>query len=422
MNMEHARRTAGQAGEPFSPAFALAACVAALAVGCGDTAGSGDSPRASAGALVTTVDTVGTWVRVTNSGAAPEWNLALAASVGPGRALGEATAGDFGQAVSVALGPGEDAVYVSDRQYCEVSVFGVDGEHRRTFGRCGEGPGEFSPFFYSIAWVGGKLLAFDFGGSRIGEFTAEGEWTGQRSVLGAMGGGSLFALFPANAGEAYARALTGDRAGAGTLAYSFIGHDAAGETADTVMPIAPPENAGGPTCQWGEGFLGFFRNPYAPRLLQHPGSGGTLYSAMSDQYRITVTRGADTVRVVERQLAPEPVAGDEWDALSREFDAWLEEKPGAICEPRSPRRPAARPVLEGIFFDATGRMWVEVARAAGARWEVFDPDGRLVAQMAADERKKDALPSLGADYAATIRQDSLDLDHVDIWRIERPGR
>ncbi len=401
--------------------WALAASL--LAAGCG---GSGES-AGSGGSLATTVDTVGAWIRVSNSGAAPEWNLALVASIGPGPDMGEATPGDFGEAVSVALGPGEDEVYVADRQNCEMRVFGLDGTHRRTFGRCGEGPGEFTPFFYSIAWTGDKLLAFDFGGSRIGEFTAEGEWLGQRRTVGLMGGGPMFALLPVGGGNVYARSLTGDRDDESnpsrrTLAVAYVGHDVAGETPDTVLPLSPAETSGGVTCEWGEGYLSFFANPYAPRPLQHPASGGVLYSAVSDEYRIAVTRGSDTVRVVERELPPEPVPDDEWDALSDRFDEWLDEKPGASCEPRGLSRPSATPFLEGIFFDATGRLWVEVTRTGGDRWELFDAEGRLLASMPAGERKRAALPALGADHVATIRRDSLDLDHVDIWRIEPPTR
>ncbi len=397
---------------------ALAAGASILLAGCGDSANS----AASGGVVATTVDTVGSWVRVVNSGAAPEWELALVATIGPGPPLGEATPGDFGEAVSVALSPGEDAVYVADRQNCEVRVFGLDGAHLRTFGRCGEGPGEFSRFFYSIAWTGDKLLAFDFGGGRIGEFTSQGEWLGQRRTLGVGFGATYFALYPVGDGVVYARSLAGDQ-----YAITYVGQDAAGETSDTVAPLPPPEDAGWwLTCVLQSGsatVINSFDNIYAPHLLQHPGPGGTLYSAMSDEYRIAVTRGGDTLRVIERELAPEPVADEEWDALSQEFEALMDEMPGASCEPRArPRRPAQKPFMKGIFFDATGRLWVEVVRTDGNRWELFDAEGRLLAQMPVGPRKEGALPALGARHAATIRQDSLDLDHVDIWRIEAPGR
>lgn len=62
---------------------------------------------------------------------------------------------------------------------------------------------------------------------------------------------------------------------------------------------------------------------------------------------------------------------------------------------------------------------MEVIRTAGNRWEFFDPEGRLLGTVPAPARKERAAPAFSADHLITIRQDSLDLDHVDVWRIER---
>lgn len=402
----------------------LAVGAAVLAVSCGGPSDS-SGPADARTPLATTVDTAGPWIRATNSGDPPEWDLILVASIGPGPGVAEATPGDFGEAVSVAFGPGENTVYVADRQSCEVRVFGIDGTHQRTFGRCGEGPGEFTDFLWSIAWVGDKLLAFDFGGGRIGEIAEDGEWLGQRKTVGVPGGVWYLAMYPVGGGEAYAYTLAAEPGSGGRLGLAWYGHDAVGETADTVFPPAE-RSVGTVVCEWrGEGSFSVesFDNPFAPRTLLHPGPGATLFSATSDAYQIAVARGGDTLRTITRELAPEPLPDDMWDDLSDQFDAWLDgQQPGGECTPPRPARPPAKPVLEDIFFDATGRLWVEVARTGGNRWEVFDPDGRLLAQLPAGERKKTALPALGVRHVATIRQDSLDLDHVDIWRIEVPGR
>lgn len=390
-------------------------------MGCGDARNSADP----AGTLAATVDTVGAWLRVANSGNPPEWRLPLVATIGPGAEAGAEDPGEFGAAASVAFGPDDLDVYIADRLNCEIRVFGLDGSHRRTFGRCGEGPGEFTRSLHSIAWVGDKLLAFDFGGGRIGELAGNGEWLGQRRVTSGGSGSSSFALYRTGPNKAYALApMTGPLG----LSFAFLGHDADGATADTVRPLAPP--AGGSlTCtreNEGSTFVDFFENPYALTLLQHPGPGGTLWSAMTSDYRIVVSRGADTLRVIERDLAPEPVADEEWDALSRQFETWLEDRPGVTCEPRAPERPARRRLLEDLFFDAGGRLWVEVSRADARRWEVFDAEGRLLAQLPMGlpmgDRKRHLLPGFGARHLATIREDGLGRDHVDIWRIEEPQR
>lgn len=402
--------------------LALAAGAVFLAAACGDARDADGGP--GAGSLATAVDTTGAWVRVANSGGPPEWGLVLVASIGPGAEADAEGPGDFGAAASVAFGPDDREVYVVDRLSCEIRVFGLDGIHRRTFGRCGEGPGEFTQYLHSIAWVGDRLLAFDLAGGRIGELAADGEWLGQRRVEAISRGSSYTALYRTGPNEAYARTLvTRPREGA-RLGDVFLGHDAGGATADTVWRLASPPGAGLLCTREDEGstFIDFFENPYAPWLLQHPGPGGTLWSAMTSEYRVVVSRGADTLRVIERDLTSEPVADEEWDALSRQFETWLADRPGVACEPRRPERPAGRPLMEALFLDAAGRLWVEVARTSGRRWELFDAEGRLLAQLPSGDRKRHFLPGFGVRHLATIREDGLGRDHVDVWRIEEPAR
>ncbi len=163
-----------------SAAFAL--CVATLAAaGCqGDPAAGGDD-------LTITIDTVGGVVRVTNTGTAPEWSLTRLITIGPREfGVGEGGPEEFGMASSASLGP-EAALYVSDGYNAEVRVFGLDGAHRRTFGRHGEGPGEFASI-ESVAWVGDRLLALDLIGGRINEFSPEGQPLGQRPATAYWGG------------------------------------------------------------------------------------------------------------------------------------------------------------------------------------------------------------------------------------------
>lgn len=58
-------------------------------------------------------------------------------------------------------------------------------------------------------------------------------------------------------------------------------------------------------------------------------------------------------------------------------------------------------------------------RTASNRWEFFDPEGRLLGSVPAVSYKERTVPVFRGDYLATIRQDELELDHVDVWRLER---
>ena len=198
----------------------------------------------------------------------------------------------------------------------------------------------------------------------------------------------------------------------------FAGHDSQGETEDT-LPLLRAEQPSGIECEYNEGWVSFFDIPFAPSLVQHPGPGGVMYMAMSDIYRIAVTRGSDTLRFIERTLPAEPISDEEWETGNREFRDFIAETPGAECDPRRPIRPDAKPFIADIYLSPDGKLWVEVLRTAGNRWELFDTEGRLLGTFPVRPRKEDAAPVFGPGHLVTIRQDSLDLDHVDIWRIDR---
>ena len=402
-------------GSPRRPSYArviLLLLLAGMAPGCSRESPTGD------GSLNITTDTVGGVVRVTNIGTAPEWQLVPVVSIGP-KSLSETGAPEeFGRVNSATLGP-DEAVFVADGLNDEIRVFGLDGVHRRTFGRNGDGPGEFRSL-YSVAWMGGRLLTLDPSLGRIGEFSADGEWLGQQRVEGSYSGSPAGIRFmPVGPDEFYRLGLLGDATGITSV---LVGHDSRGETGDTLSWLRPPPGpAGFIICQYG-GMITSFPIPFGRGLAQHPGPGAVMYSAMTDAYRIAVTgRNGDTLRVIERPLPSEPISDEEWTAGNRDFEELVAERPDAECDPRRPSRPEAKSFIQGMFIDPDGKLWVEVIRTAGNRWEFFDPEGRLLGTVPAPPRKERAAPAFSADHLITIRQDSLDLDHVDVWRIEPPG-
>ena len=396
---------------PVSTAKVPLLLAATLAAACDQgtsTAGGGD--------LATTFDTVGGVVHVTNTGTPPRWQLTPVVSIGPKSLTEQETPEEFGSVSAVALGPGE-TVFVADNINLEVRVFGFDGAHVRTFGRAGEGPGEFRSL-YSLAWVGDRLVIFDPRQGRIGEFSAEGEWLGQRRTAGGLSGSPAFIrFFPVGANEIFRFALDPD------LGTVYVGFDSDGDTGDTVSFHTAPEGLPGSMesifCTWEDGMIGLYSHTVGAKWLLHPASGGVMYSAYGYFYRIAVTEGeSDTLRVIERTLPPEPVPDEEWDAGSAEFDEAMERWPDGSCNPRSYSRPDRMSFINEIFVSPDGKLWVDVIRNAGNRWEFFDPEGRLLGSVPAVPYKERTAPVFRGDYLATIRQDDLGLDHVDVWRLE----
>jgi len=390
---------------------AIAVLAIALSTACAQR-----DPTSGTGDLSTIFDTVNGIIHVTNSGTPPRWRLTHVVSIGPKSVQERETPDEFGRVSAVALGP-DGTVFVADAANHEIRVFGLDGAHLRTFGRRGEGPGEFATI-YSIAWVGDQLLTYDPHLGRIGEFSAEGEWLGQRGTAGSMTGSPAFMrFFPVGPDEVFRLALGGR--------VLWVGLDGRGDTGDTVPFLRGATDLPGMVesifCEW-EGGLGFYPHTSGAKFVQHPGSGGVMYSAWGYFYRIAVTRGdGDTLRVIERTLPPEPVTDEEWTAGSAEYDEARQRWPEASCKPRSYSRPDRKSFINEIFVSPDGRLWVDVIRTAGNRWEFFDPDGRLLGSVPAVPYKERTVPVFRGDHLATIRQDDLELDHVDVWRLERGG-
>lgn len=136
------------------PSPAIAVLAIALSAACEQR-----DPTSTTGNLTTTFDTVNGVVHVTTTGTPPQWRLTPVVSIGPKSVQEQETPDEFGRVSAIALGPG-GTVFVADAGNHEIRVFGLDGEHLRTFGRGGEGPGEFASI-YSVAWVGNRLLAYD---------------------------------------------------------------------------------------------------------------------------------------------------------------------------------------------------------------------------------------------------------------------
>ncbi len=379
------------------------------------------------GDFATTFDTIGGVVHVTNTGTPPPARLVPVVSIGPKTLTDTGSPDEFGGVSSVALGP-DGEVYVADGRNFEVRVFGLDGAHRRTFGREGEGPGEFQALS-SLAWAGNMLLTMDPMLGRVGEWSGQGEWLGQRRTRGRRTGWPGPRFYAVGPDELYLQALGSsyETSFGSALRSLYVGLNSRGATGDSLPELPEPSDASPSAivCQFGEGFITAFGIPFAPSLFERPGPGGVMYSAFTSDYRIAVTRnhGADTVRLIQRPLPAESVTDAEWEERTRRFEEWSAENRGAECEPSGPTRYATKPILGPFEIATDGKLWVTVRRMDGDLWEIFDTEGRLLASVPRPPHAATGVaPAFGpSDHLLTIRRDSLDLDHVDVWRLERGG-
>jgi hypothetical protein len=367
--------------------------------------------------LQVTEDTVAGVPRVTNRGTPAVWDLVHGAVVGSQAAMGDPRPDEFGRVGGVTLGP-EGRLYVADELNDEIRVFGPEGTHQATWGRSGEGPGEFGAL-RNLAWVGDTLLALDYMVGRIAELDRDGGWLGHRPAPGRITGSpTLIRLYQLGPDEVVQWTLESGPEG---MARGWIRHTAAGaEPSVPQPPLTPPEDPN-IVCDHPDGSIHFFGRPFGGRLLVHPAPGGGTWIGWSADYRLALVGPAgDSLRLVERQWTPLPVSDDEWREATSDYRTFRDEQPSASCRPRDFERPRHKPAFTGLMVDAVGRLWVEALTSEGPRWEVFDGEGRLVASLPGFDHDTRTVPWLGDDEVAWVRADSLGVQRVHRARIARP--
>lgn len=382
---------------------------------CGDVA----PERNDAGDLAVRADTTDGVVRVHNEGTPPAWELRLETEIGEVGGTDAASPAEFGRVASVALAS-DGRILVADAQADEIRVFAPDGGFLETWGRSGEGPGEFGSL-YSLGWIGDTLAVLDPGVGRIGLFDPEGRWLGQHDYPGGVSGSiSLLRLYPGGGDEVYAFRL---EAVEGELQRRFQRITAGGAEGTLPWldgPDGPPSSV---ACPRPDDAISFFDVPFAPRWVQAPAPGGRMAAAWTGEYRVRfLTADGDTARTVSRGHDPAPVAEEEWEEALADYRDFREEWPGVQCDPEMPDRPERKPPIESLHFDAAGRLWVETMGRNGLRWDVFDPEGRLVGSAPAPDRAEEVAPYIGEERMALVVRDSLGVERVRVYAIEREDR
>ncbi len=363
------------------------------------------------------VDTVGSVVRVWNP--APQKVERADSAFSIGRATGE-TPDAFGRVVGV-VSDREGRIYVADALANQIQVFGPDGLFERSIGRAGQGPGEFSGL-YSLAWLGDTLAALDPRNARISLLSKDGRPAGAFRHQPLSGDRRVIRLFQTGTRELAVMAVLPVE---GTILRKIVRFGPAGPT-DTVPfpddPFAPDDPTAGGTsifCERPDGALTAFDVPFAPKHWAVPGPDGLTAIAWTADYRVVfVTGDGDTVRVVEREYSPLPTTAAAWEERLGPYREFTEEWPGARCRPTDLRRPPFRPAIHLVFFDALGRLWVEVETPEGRQLDVYDRDGRLRGSLRAPARVESLVPWADEMRLYVVASDELGIQYVHVYRLQ----
>ncbi|MDP2959096.1 MAG: hypothetical protein Q8N53_21925 [Longimicrobiales bacterium] len=378
--------------------FALAAALAA----CGGESSPSDRWRGTMttlpnGAVVVSNPDRGMW------SAAEAW--ALTEDLRIGRAEGEGPDVFWGIA-GFGVAPNGD-VFVIDRSQ-EIRRFQSTGELVRAFGRQGEGPGEFIDAFGMAFDPDGNAWIADGGSKRYSVFSAAG--TLQRTLPMIV---LTFATPWEGVFDREGRLYEGSISVApdwSHVAFTSVRLDRAGRI-DTVRDL-------GDTVALIKGFP---LPDMVGRQVFSFDAGGTVWRGRTDRYRIIHQRldTGDTLRIVERPLAPVPITDAEKDSLARQYK---------LVGIQASDVPDARPLFQRIYGGPDGTLFVQLVTSPSATesvFDVFDQEGRFLGQLLTPTRLVDAMgeppPRVHGDGIYGIVKDSLGVPSLVRYRITKPG-
>lgn len=398
-----------------------------LAAGCGESAepegASGPAARDSAG------------VRITEN-AEPVW------TDGEGWRLGEAPVLDLGHLD----GPEETQFFqvsagtrLSDGSFVLGSLgshdlrrFTADGEHLWTAGREGEGPGEFLGLMRVVAGPGDTILTFDFRQRRISRFAPDGEFLDARPLEAPGESGFAFVetLLPDGSAVFTWREFSRDRdlPAEGEVSRDTVGIHLLDATGDSARELGRFPGAETVVLRAGETEGGFnitiSSTPFGRSTETAAGSAAVW---IGDTDRFEVWRyGLDGRLEAIARRDFEPVVVD--DALIR--TAMAEELEEADDEDRqairrrweSVRVPPTLPAFEALRVDRAGNLWVQSFEVPGVperAWSVFTGDGVWLGEVVFPDRFRPL--EIGDDYVLGRFGDELNVEHIQIWELVKPG-
>jgi hypothetical protein len=411
--------------------------------------GGGDAGRVS---LQVEHDTVGDTV-VVRTVAGQAWDAD--ASLVPEMRIGAFEGEDvymLGDVNGLAVAP-DGSVYIYDRQVPALRKYDRDGEYVATFGREGEGPGEYKQSDGGLAVLpDGRVLLRDPGNGRINVYSPTGESLDHWDLRG--GYFTSRPLFVDTAGAVYTQIWgtgeDGERYG-GLARYSSDG-----EPLDSILAPEWDYEPAQVTFQ-GERMRMSNNVPFSPRSMWAFSPHGYYVGGVSSRYGVELFRPDASVLRIERAVDPVPVQRDE-AANARERTEANFRQAAPDWRWNGPDVPDTKPPFSSIQVGVDGRVWVQVAQAgvrradsddgSGAggvaagesgrggrsgdtppdRWaepvvyDVFEPDGTYLGQVRGpDDFQRYPTPVFGRDHVWAVVTDELGVEYLTRFRIDAGG-
>lgn len=326
-------------------------------------------------------------------------------------------------------------IAVLESQTQEVRIFGPSGEHRRTVGGIGDGPGELR-YARGLSLLGADTLAaFDLGDGTLSLFSLGGDYLGSRKVDGRGSfpdagwsrvrptalpllpdGGVLDGLVePGVDGAVVERPEEGVRRW--RLRLAAVRTDGSG--LDTLGVFAGPE---GWLLLEGGGAITGGTHPFLSQSYVAAGADPPrLYLATNPEYSVEVWRLDGVLeRVIRRPGARRSPTAEErergWSQAVPSGDRQIEARLRSVLPDFE-----LLPAVQGLATGPGGELWVKREPIPGlggrAAYDVFDGAGRYMSSVGLP-RDVD-VHQVGDDWLLTTWTDELDVPYVGVFELVR---
>lgn len=344
-----------------------------------------------------------------------EWRLRLPPVLQIGRTGGGDDGPDlFGRIMQVVrLSTGDIAV--ADGLAGEIRVFDEGGGHLRTFGRSGEGPGEFASLWTIAELPGDTIAAVDPLGGRVSLFASTGTFARSLPIPRLSGASAPNVIGWLDDGPLLISALTRSpsRDTRKQSTYFLYAVDRDGEVAGTLGEFAGEQ-------------LG--RNGYAVAFggrAQFAAGGNLAWYGHSSRFELVGhDRSGSVRRMVRVDRVPRAVTQAEIDETRAATEESLRGMSGpAVHRIRATEFASTHPVHGKVLTDEAGNLWVERYRShlmensVARGWDIFDAEGRLVGHLTTPAGFRVA--DIGARFVLGVHADSLGVETVRMFRLDK---
>lgn len=304
----------------------------------------------------------------------------------------------------------------------EIRFYDAEGQHLRSVGGPGGGPGEFQRLVWMDVTRGDSILAYDLFAQRLSTFSPDGEFVRSVNLDGFESLPQLQSVF--EDGSLVVKVTrTEGMGGEDGIATTFATFHHASPTGAPleVLYTGPPERAYQTSARSG----GTMTMSVVPEMFGASAvgaaAGDSLFIGRNDRAELVILSSEGEERGRLRYSAePRAVTDDMIAASDRARGRPTGSGPMDEALRNRPRAEIL-PFFTDAIVDRSGNLWLHEHGIPGndepSRWLVFDAEGRLLGPVAMPEG---FTPSyIDEQYVLGVSRDDFDVERVQLYPIEK---